>query len=108
MRYRLRFFFDPGSGVCLWSANDAARERFDYPIELVELPLSDETRQSGEELIGRFDTSLDWSDPGGPSPWTASDAAAFDESALSWLALARHELGEEYDIVNQLSLGRAS
>ena len=39
MTYLIRFSFDPGSGVCLWAKNEAAREKFGYPIEHWELPL---------------------------------------------------------------------
>lgn len=40
-KYRLRFFFDTGSGVCLWTANDAAREIYDYPVSMEALPVSE-------------------------------------------------------------------
>ena len=44
--YKLKYMFDWGSGVCLWSSNDKAKEKFgDYPIEEMEkLPVSAELR----------------------------------------------------------------
>ncbi len=40
--YKIKYMFDWGSGVCLWSSNDEAKEKFgDYPIEdLEKLPVS--------------------------------------------------------------------
>ncbi|HEV2461879.1 MAG TPA: hypothetical protein VGS80_26275, partial [Ktedonobacterales bacterium] len=35
--YRIRFFFDYGSGICLWAGNALTRERFGYPIEAEHL-----------------------------------------------------------------------
>lgn len=58
--YRARFFFDAGSGTVLWSDNDATRKRFDYPIELGDLPLSDALRAELVRLIDEYDTSIDW------------------------------------------------
>ena len=100
MPYRLRFAFDPGSGMCLWAANDAVRERFGYPVALDDLPLSEATREAGGRLIRRFDTSVDWDDPGGPSPWSKAESRAFDAAAWDWLAAARRELGDGYEIIN--------
>ena len=28
-KYALKYMYDWGSGICLWSANDAAREKYD-------------------------------------------------------------------------------
>ena len=102
--YRLRFFFDHGSGVCLWTANDAARERLgDYPVLLEDLPLSPETVQEGEGLLTRYDTSLDRDDPGGPSPWRDEDVVAFHAAAVAFLARLRRELGPAFEIVDAWS-----
>jgi len=63
--YKLRFSFDPRSGICLWSENELARDRFGYPVELDSLEIAPSVKKMAEELIERFDTSLDWSDPAG-------------------------------------------
>ena len=40
-KYKLKFMFDWGSGVCLWSDNESAREKFgDYPVFCSDLPVS--------------------------------------------------------------------
>ncbi|MEO0558033.1 MAG: hypothetical protein AAF170_07600 [Bacteroidota bacterium] len=103
MAYRLRFFFDPGSGVCFWSDSDEAYERFgDYPVLLEDLPLTPRTRADGNALIERFDTSLDWECPPDPSPWTKEEARSFRRDALAWFDRVREELDSDYDLVNTL------
>jgi len=52
--YKLRFSFDPGSGICLWSENELARDRFGYPVELDSLEISPSVKKRAEELIARF------------------------------------------------------
>jgi hypothetical protein len=97
-RYVLRFVFDAGSGVCFWSANDAARSRFGYPISPSSLPLPLELVRCGEALIARYDASFDWDDPAGPGPWTQADRDHFDRRAGASLAAARRALGPEYEL----------
>lgn len=100
----LRFFFDPGSGVCLWSGNDAARERFGYPVESDLLPLSDETREEVERLIARYDESVDWRDPASEGPWTFEEKLQFAGDARRLLERLRRELGEECEIRDEARL----
>jgi hypothetical protein len=69
---RLRNFFDPGGGICLWSANDAARERFGYPVEARSLPLTENTWRRVAYLCAWYDTSIDWRYPPHASPWEES------------------------------------
>ena len=95
--YVLRFFFDYG-GTCLWAANDAARERFGYAVDLAELPISDELRAALVRACERFDTSLNWDDPTGPSPWSEQESAEFRGSADRLLARLREALGSAFEI----------
>lgn len=97
-----RYFFDPGSGVCLWAANDEAWRQFGYPVELEALPLSVNTRLAAEELIGRFDSGIDWNDPAGPSPWTEDDELSFLIAARQVLQHIREELGDEFEVRDEL------
>lgn len=104
--YRLRFFFDPGSGVCLWSDNEAAREAFGgYAVSSEDLPVSPETEARLERLIAWFDESIDWDDPGTAWPWTDEEQARFDAEAQAVLALLRAELGAEYEIEDRSRTG---
>ncbi len=62
---RLRFFFDAGSGVCLWAQDDEAKARFGYPVEAGDLDIPAELRAEIEQLITDYDDTFPWDDPGG-------------------------------------------
>lgn len=96
--YLLRYFFDAGSGVCLWSANDAAREEFDYPVQLQRLELPENLLLEALHVVTWFDTSLDWSYPPNPSPWSEQERAGFNEAAQVLLSKLRQQLGPAFDI----------
>lgn len=96
--YRLRFFFDAGSGVCLWADNHEARESFGYAVKSDDLPLEPSTEARLERLIAWYDESIDWDDPGTAWPWSDEEQARFDAEAQAILALLRQELGTEYEI----------
>lgn len=79
---RLRYFFDPGSGVCLWAANDSARAAFGYAVDHDQLPLSTATKARLTELVTRFDESIDWNHPTERGPrWTEAAEKDFLEGA---------------------------
>ena len=100
-RYLLRHFYDPGSGVCLWAANGAARERFGYAVDLARLALPLELQAEGERLIAHFDTSLDWDYPPNPSLWCAEQNAAFEQTGGIFLNRLRAALGPEYLVLDE-------
>jgi hypothetical protein len=47
---RLRYFFDAGSGTCLWSGNSAAEACFGYAVDMDDLPLGANTRDALRHL----------------------------------------------------------
>lgn len=96
-RYHLRLMFEWGGG-CLWADDDAARAAFDVDHVEDRLPLSDETRRRLEELSMWHDTSLDWDDPMGPSPWTPDEDQRFDRAARGLLERVRAELGPDFTV----------
>jgi hypothetical protein len=59
----LRFFFDAGSGVCLWAYDDEAKARFGYPVESGILDVSQTLRDEIEQLITDYDDTFPWDDP---------------------------------------------
>lgn len=61
---RLRFFFDAGSGVCLWAHDAETKERFGYAVELDDLNLPPVLRTEIAQLIADYDATIDWDDPG--------------------------------------------
>jgi hypothetical protein len=99
--YKLRYFFDPGSGVCLWSANEPAKVKFAYPVEIDALKLPASIVRQAEALLARFDTSIDWHHPPGPSPWTDAVLRSFNADAQAFLVCLRYELGTDFDIIDE-------
>ena len=99
---KLRFFFDAGSGICLWAADEAAREKYGYPVALEALPLDSATVSRGEDLIRNFDTSLDWNDPTGPSPWSDADRSKFVSEATDFHRVLAEKLGDTFEVLNEL------
>jgi len=93
----LRYFFDAGSGVCLWAGDDAARERFGYAVAHGDLPLSVNAKRWLDYLVAWFDTSLDWENvPSRGAFWTEAEAVRFRAAALVGLEMVRRELGDGF------------
>ena len=90
---RLRFFFDSGSGICLWAGDAFTEDRYGLAVEACALPLPPDLVAETERLIALWDTSLDWDDPGGPSPWTVNDERGFGAQADALLERLRAALG---------------
>src|SRR5262245_2023165 len=98
MTCELRYFFDPGSGTCLWAGNDAARAAHGYAVKHADLPLSDAAKRALDDLIARFDRSIDWQSPT-ESRWTAQESAGFFDDARQVLERLRAELdGSQYTV----------
>lgn len=103
MSYVLRYFFDPGSGVCLWTENDEAKEKFGYPVEHWELPLSENSKRFLQHLVAWFDTSIDWSVPGDIDEyWSAEESASFKAAAAKGLLMLKDELSVQgYEFIDE-------
>ena len=100
-KYRLRFFFDAGSGTCLWSNNAAAHDRFGYPVDLSTLPVPENLWRKAVHVTCWYDTSIDWEYPPDPSPWSAEESARFDAAADSLLAQLREALGPDFEVADE-------
>ena len=93
MSYVLRYFYDPGSGVCLWAGNDEAKEKFGDPVEHWELPLSENAKRFLQHLVAWFDTSIDWSSPGDTAEyWSAEELTLFKAASAKGLLMLKEEL----------------
>ena len=96
-RYRMRAFFDAGSGTLLWSANDAARDRWDYPVDHFDLPVP-------LTLARRIETLVDRYDDGFPNTgltvreFTAEEVVEFRAAYRDVLSELRLALGSAYEI----------
>jgi len=99
--YRFRFFFDTGSGICLWCDNDAARERFGYPVELGDLPLPETIRRRCYFVIAWYDTFMNWERSPESSIWWPREEATFNAAAQELLALLRESLQPDFEIMDE-------
>ena len=78
-RLRLRFFFEVGSGVCLWAADAATEAALGDVVTPEQLPLPGNLHHTLRHLIAWFDTSIDWEHPTQPGPhWDAEEAQRFE------------------------------
>ena len=98
-KYEVKFMFDWGSGVCVWSTNAAAKTKFNaYPIKTADLPISQELANLLNKLIIQHDTALNWDDPGAGLLWnTAQQTAFIDETVFAYKQLCA-ELVPDYNI----------
>ncbi|MDE6260511.1 MAG: hypothetical protein K2M42_06575 [Oscillospiraceae bacterium] len=98
-KYELKFMYDWGSGVCVWSANAAAKAKFNhYPIETTDLPISQELVNLLNKLIAQHDTALNWDNPGGELLWDKMQQTIFEEEAKSAYEQLCAELGPDYEV----------
>ncbi len=102
--YQMRFRFDWGSGVCLWSANDTARARYGYPVMTEDLPIGKALKDALEDLIERHDEALDWNDPGGDLLWDDAAVDAFLSETEALYHRLCEELGETYEVTLELGM----
>jgi len=99
--FRIRFFFDAGSGICFWAGNEAARQKYDYPIEASTLPMSENLWREAVYICAWYDTSIDWEYPPDDSPWSSSERNIFNRKVRDFFARVQAELGSEYELVNE-------
>ena len=97
--YKLKFMFDWGSGICLWSTNRAAEEKFgDYPVSTDKLPVSQKLKDKMEYLIKKHDEALNWNDPSGDLLWDKTQIQEFKTAAEKVYRTLCDELGDDYEI----------
>lgn len=98
---QLRYRFEFGSGVCLWSADEIAHHHFQsYPIESHQLPISKTLQKRLEFLLSWYDTFLDWDNAPALSTWT-HETNQFCVAAQEVLQLLRHQLGPEFEVIDE-------
>ena len=105
MKYKLKFMFDWGSGVCLWCANKNAEDRFgDYPVSCAELPVSQEMKDKLERLIEWHDEAFNWDNPAGRLLWDEMQIKEFlIEAKKQYFALCDELTGAyEIEFVNHM------
>ncbi len=100
-KYILRFFFDAGSGVCLWSGNEVTNSKYGYAIAFADLPLSESAIKEGEELVQLYDNSIDWEYPVNPSVWATEEKNNFTIRVEQFINLLQKELGSSFFVQNR-------
>jgi hypothetical protein len=104
VRYRLASGFDGGSGHLLWAANDAARARWDLPIDHYDLPVPLVLSHHVQSLVDRYD--LDHPDVGRETRrLTPEQLTDFREDYLMTLDELRAALGSAY-VIEERGLGQ--
>ncbi len=97
--YKMKFMFDWGSGICLWSTNDATKIKFgNYPISTSDLPISSSLKEELDKLIEKHDEALNWDDPNGDMLWDDNQVKMFLKSAEDSYKKLCEELGTDYEI----------
>lgn len=97
--YKMKFMFDWGSGVCLWSTNQASITKFEnYPIYIPKLPISDKLKNELERLIEMHDQALNWNEPNGDLLWNDYQIDEFLKIVKSVYNSLCKELGPDYEI----------
>ncbi|MCL2746988.1 MAG: hypothetical protein FWE48_07905 [Coriobacteriia bacterium] len=100
-KYQIKFWFEHG-GFCLWSANDAARKKFGYPIQNKKLPISEALVSGLDTLEAEYATYLDWDYPPNPSPWTYEQKVHFLRMANWAFQRLCAELGDDFEVINEV------
>jgi hypothetical protein len=100
-KYILKYWFEHG-GICLWSVNENAKERFDYPIENHILPISEELVEELDNLEVEYKGYLNWNDPLAPSPWTPKQKNDFRTKANETFDKLIIELGSDFEVINKI------
>ena len=90
----LRFFFEYGVEVVLWPQD--VQSVLGYPCDTQRLPISEATRAEIDRLSARYQSSLDWDDPMGPSPWPLEQREQFNTQARALLERIRSELPSDW------------
>lgn len=81
----------------MWSGNDAARERFGYPVSLYDLGLSDETLQHAKVIIKGLQNEEAIKSLG----YEIEPYLRFDDDANNLLFRLRDELGADFEIADE-------
>ena len=100
-KYILKYWFEHG-GTCLWSANDNAREEFNYPIDNEKLPISKDLVEELYALEELYHGYLNWDCPSNPSPWTSEQKQNFINRANIAYRKLISELGNNFEVINDI------
>ncbi|XMB87069.1 hypothetical protein RJG79_04530 [Mycoplasmatota bacterium WC44] len=98
-KYVLRFFFDWGTESCLWGANEEAKKKFGYPIELSEFNFSEKLIKEIKHLGYMWRTSVD---EYYRCTWTEEESKEFNEKADNLYEKMASELGIGFYVLSEI------
>jgi len=99
-KYQMKYSFEWGSGVCLWSTNEAAEIKFRDVVDERQLPISHKLKDLLWYIVAYYDTMLDMDNAPAISPWwTDEDELMFNKKQKFAYAQLCQELGKEYEII---------
>ena len=101
---KIRFFFDYGSGVCLWAGDNYTSNLLGYPISIEADFLALDTTLIAEanRLIDLYDESLNWESPLDDSPWSQETWSEFFEDTRKLYSSLREAFQECIILVNDI------
>ena len=97
--YKLRFFFD--NGILLWSANENAREKYNYPIDAKLLPISDSLKNEIGSMIDWYDSSTNQEYPPDSPIWKEEECQKFNNAKKILCKKIVQELGTDYLVIDE-------
>lgn len=95
--YEVRYFFDYGSRTCLWSNNEKTKLKYGNRINMEELNISEQLKNSMNELIKEYDNAIDWNTGNTKEDF---DVNFFRDKAWNLFLKLCEEL-VEFNIINQ-------
>jgi hypothetical protein len=106
-RYVLKALLDAGSGHLVWASNDAARARWDYPVDHFDLPIPVALARRVQELVDRQAQDV----PGVAAvdrPFEPEERQQFLRECRRVVADLRRALGPAYTIEDRFDLDEAA
>ena len=98
-KYVFKYWFEWG-GTCLWSANDAARLKYDYAVDEQKLPISQKLKNLLWYLQAYHENMMDMDNAPDDSPWwTKEDTMIYNKKKKFAYDQLCIEHGEDYEIL---------
>ena len=105
MPYSLKYSFECGSAVCLWSNNKKAEEKFGLAVDLTQLPISENTKRWLYHLISWYDTSVNWDNPPETGEFWDQDKTNFIAAAnIGYEKLIEELTNTVFSVENKVAL----
>lgn len=93
--YEMKYMYDWSIGTCLWSINEAAIRDYNYPVDINELPISNELREMLIYLIYKHDEALNWDNHVDELLWSKEEIEKFSKMALAGYEKLCQELADD-------------